>query len=135
MTVAVTTEPVDEGSHAIHFNRGVAGSQAYERKFGDRRPREGDRTDPAYTWLSRGLEEALLDFIATATGPGFALRGVGVRVRLPTRARRPEGGRGPRRRRAHHLRPARQARATGQARKVWQVSEPAIEAAGLPARS
>jgi hypothetical protein len=128
--VTVTTEPVDEGTHAIHFNRGVAGSQAYERQFGARRPREGDRSDPAYTWLSRGLEEALLDFIATAAGPGFALRGAvyefnyprvlaalkaavdrGVDVRIVYDRRGQEG--------------------TGERRKVWQASEPAIEKAGL----
>jgi hypothetical protein len=37
-----------------------AGSQAYERKFPNHTPRDGDRSDPAYDWLSRGLEEALL---------------------------------------------------------------------------
>ena len=31
----VTCEADDDGRHGIHFNRGVAGSQAYTRKFGD----------------------------------------------------------------------------------------------------
>src|SRR5262249_56014790 len=69
LTITVNTEPVDENTHAVHFNRGVAGSQAYIGKFGNRAPRDGDRTDPAYDWLSRGLEEALLAFIASAAGP------------------------------------------------------------------
>ena len=36
--VRIATEKEDEGQHAVYFNRGVAGSQAYVRKFGDRRP-------------------------------------------------------------------------------------------------
>jgi phosphatidylserine/phosphatidylglycerophosphate/cardiolipin synthase-like enzyme len=131
VTVAVTTESVDEGAHAVHFNRGVAGSQAYIAKFGDRQPLEDDRADPAYDWLSRGLEEALLAFIGTATGDGFALRGSvyefayppvldalaaaadrGVDVRIVYDRRGPAS--------TDPKRP-----------KVWQVSEPAIEAAGL----
>ena len=36
--VRIATEKEDQGQHAVYFNRGVAGSQAYVRKFGDRRP-------------------------------------------------------------------------------------------------
>jgi phosphatidylserine/phosphatidylglycerophosphate/cardiolipin synthase-like enzyme len=130
VTVAVRTESIDEGTHAVHFNRGVAGSQAYASKFGDRAPRDGDRSDPAYDWLSRGLEEALLAFVESAAGPGFALRGSvyefnyppvldalkaavdrGVDVRIVYDRRGPEG--------------------TGSRKKVWQATEPAIAAAGL----
>ena len=32
--VRITTENEDRDTHAIYFNRGVAGSQAYTRKFG-----------------------------------------------------------------------------------------------------
>lgn len=70
--VEVTTEQPGAGAHGIYFNRGVAGSQAYARKFANASPLD---VPAARTWLSRGLEEALLEFIALATGPGFALRG------------------------------------------------------------
>lgn len=36
--VSVTTEDPATGDHDIYFNRGVAGSQAYVRRFGDRAP-------------------------------------------------------------------------------------------------
>ena len=130
VTVSVTTESVDEGTHAVHFNRGVAGSQAYAQKFG-RRPRPDDRGDPAYDWLSRGLEEALLAFIQSAAGPGFALRGAVYEFAYPlvleALAKAAAGGadvqivydrRG-------------QPSALPDRRKPWQSSEPAIKAAGL----
>nr|MDT0664559.1 hypothetical protein [Micromonospora sp. DSM 115978] len=50
--VTVTAQPVDSGTHSVIFNRGVAGSQAYARKFGNKTP---DEAGPAaFTWLSRG---------------------------------------------------------------------------------
>jgi hypothetical protein len=73
-TVEITTE-AEEGRedpevarHDIYFNRGVAGSQAFARKFGKV---ELDQDDPAsepMVWLSRGLFEALTDFIGLAAG-------------------------------------------------------------------
>lgn len=53
---------------AVFFNRGAAASQAYNDKFGDVDP---DKMEPALRqkalqWLSRGLEEALLAFLAQA---------------------------------------------------------------------
>ena len=72
VTLDVVCEPADDGGHGIHFNRGVAGSQAYTRKFGDQSPLD---VPAAAEWMSRGLEEALLAFIARAEGPGWALRG------------------------------------------------------------
>ena len=71
LEVTVTTEPVTDGTHAVYFNRGVAGSQAYIRRFGDKSPDEIGQA--AYTWLSRGLEEALIDYIGQAE-KGDALR-------------------------------------------------------------
>jgi len=68
--ITISTENEDHGVHAVYFNRGAAGSQAYNKKFGDTKP--GSRE--AFKWLSRGLEEAMLDFIKNADGPGFALR-------------------------------------------------------------
>lgn len=89
--VEVTTERQDDGSHGVFFNRGAAGSQGYTRRFGDFRRwykvekygreswvpflKPSDVPDrEAYTWLSRGLEEAMLDFIGQAKGEGYGLR-------------------------------------------------------------
>ena len=93
--ITVSTEDPASGSHAVHFNRGVAGSQSYSRRFGAHRrfyKQDPQETDPAkvryqeflrpqdvpdgeaYRWLSRGLEEAMLGFIGQATGPQYSLR-------------------------------------------------------------
>lgn len=72
--VQIATEVEDIGSHAVYFNRGVAGSQAYTRKFGNKPPDEVPN-DKAWQWLSRGLLEGLLTFIGQATGAKYALRG------------------------------------------------------------
>lgn len=71
--IEVETEDPDDGTHGIFFNRGAAGWQAYQRHFEERDPDQvPDRG--AYRWLSRGLEEALLAFIAQADGKGWGLR-------------------------------------------------------------
>ena len=130
VTVTVHTEPVDTGTHAVHFNRGVAASQAYAREFG-RPPRDGDRTDPAYDWLSRGLEEALLEFIESAAGPGYALRGSVYEFSYPRvlDALKAAADRGADVKLVYD----RRGRASTDPKraKVWQQSEPAIAAAGL----
>jgi phosphatidylserine/phosphatidylglycerophosphate/cardiolipin synthase-like enzyme len=73
LKVRIRTEREDQGKHSVYFNRGVAGSQAYAWKFGDRSPDDvPDRK--AYIWLSRGLEEALLAYIGQANRPGTGLR-------------------------------------------------------------
>ncbi|MFA6083944.1 phospholipase D-like domain-containing protein [Mucilaginibacter sp.] len=68
----VSTENEDLGKHAIYFNRGVAGSQAYVRKFGDKKPK--DAGPAAYQWLSRGAEEAILKYIGQANSAEYSLR-------------------------------------------------------------
>lgn len=70
--IEIATEPDDDGRHGVWFNRGIAGSQAYARQFGIGSP---VGIPAAETWLSRGLHEALLAFIARASGPSFGLRG------------------------------------------------------------
>lgn len=75
--VEITTEaevgpadgPGGDVRHDIWFNRGVAGSQAYARKFGKRRPDENEPQSAQMAWLSRGLFEALLRFVGRASGP------------------------------------------------------------------
>jgi hypothetical protein len=74
-TVEIETEAEagrasDDGqaAHDIYFNRGVAGSQAYARKFGKTRPDETLPDSDQMKWLSRGLFEALTKFIGHASG-------------------------------------------------------------------
>lgn len=77
VAITVQTASPDRGTFAVHFNRGVAGSQAYARKFGNQAPdkiADPGRRREAYRWLSRGLEEAILGFIGQAGGGRFGLR-------------------------------------------------------------
>ena len=67
ITIRIRTEKlVGTGVHDVFFNRGVASSQAYARKFDnkrpDKQPTEAKKIE-AYQWLSRDLDEALLRFI------------------------------------------------------------------------
>jgi phosphatidylserine/phosphatidylglycerophosphate/cardiolipin synthase-like enzyme len=73
--LAVTTEQeAAEGLlHSVYFNRGVIGSQAYAREFGNRKPDAADPRSAEMKWLSRGLFEALIQFIGRA-GDGMGLR-------------------------------------------------------------
>lgn len=65
-----TETPTAEHS-AVFFNRGAAASQAYNHLFGTKDPDAlaPEERQKALTWLSRGLEEALLAFLARAQGP------------------------------------------------------------------
>lgn len=84
-SITITTE-VESGAdgdpttvrHDIYFNRGVAGSQAFVRRFPDVQPKEDDDpTSPHMQWLSRNLFEALTGFIEIASGAdaaNYALR-------------------------------------------------------------
>jgi hypothetical protein len=91
VSVQVTTEDPAHEVHGVYFNRGVAGSEAYNRRFGDHRSfylmeKHGRERwtpfirpdqvpgDDAWKWLSRGLKEALLEFIGQAVGPEYGLR-------------------------------------------------------------
>jgi phosphatidylserine/phosphatidylglycerophosphate/cardiolipin synthase-like enzyme len=69
----VTTQSETAGRHSIFFNRGAATSQAYAKRHNDPRP-DDDPTGDAFRFLSRGLAEGMLAFIAQATGPELALR-------------------------------------------------------------
>lgn len=91
----VKTEDPNHEEHAVFFNRGVAGSQAYSRKFDEYRrwyktdafeedsskirykqfiKPEDVPNGEAYKWLSRGLEEALLSFINKAEDSSYSIR-------------------------------------------------------------
>ncbi|KAL7550264.1 hypothetical protein ACHAWF_013499 [Thalassiosira exigua] len=94
VVVKITTEDPTKGKHGIYFNRGVAGSKAYAEKFGEYRkfhlvkkfgtarwksiinPRsipDPEKSKEALAWLSRGLEEALLQFICQADSNQYRL--------------------------------------------------------------
>ena len=72
VTLEVTSESefevTDEARihHDIFFNRGVIGSQAYAREFGNRDPDADNPRSSEMKWLSRGLFEALVKFISLA---------------------------------------------------------------------
>lgn len=68
--IKIRTEPdFSTEPHDVFFNRGVASSQAYTRKFDNVPP---DKLEPpakrlrAEQWLSRQLDEAILEFIGRA---------------------------------------------------------------------
>ena len=69
--IAVHTEPLySKLEHDVFFNRGVASSQAYNRRFGNKKPNDPSLTkeqqEAAKQWLSRDLDDALLKFIKQA---------------------------------------------------------------------
>lgn len=70
--IRVRTEPLFSNSpHDIFFNRGVASSQAYRRRFGNLSPKQLAKTDEekaeeAKRWLMRDLLEAIRRFINNA---------------------------------------------------------------------
>lgn len=64
-----TEQAYSDAEHDVFFNRGVASSQAYRRRFGNRKPDalpEPKRTE-ALRWLSRDLDLAMLKFIGGAS--------------------------------------------------------------------
>ena len=81
LDVSVRTEREDDSRHSIFFNRGAIVSQAYAEQFGnddtlteDELAAELNDPDAARTkWLSRGLLEGALAFIAQARNSRFSL--------------------------------------------------------------
>jgi phosphatidylserine/phosphatidylglycerophosphate/cardiolipin synthase-like enzyme len=74
LSLDVTTEPLAGETHDVFFNRGVASSQAYTRRFGRKsidKLSAADRHD-ALEWLGRDLAPKLIAFI-DACQPGDAL--------------------------------------------------------------
>ena len=85
-TVEVETEAERGTIHEIYFNRGVAGSQAYARKFPGMRPDPDQPASEQMKWLSRGLFEALTGFIRHAAGADasdYKLRAMLYEFRYP----------------------------------------------------
>jgi hypothetical protein len=79
----IRTEDPDDGTHGVFFNRGVAASAAYERRFKNQRP-DAVPNREAYKWLSRGLEEAAIAFIGQAVDSRYALRAAMYEFEFPT---------------------------------------------------
>ncbi len=69
----IDTEDPAGGDQDVYFNRGIAASQEYVRRFGDRRPQEVINRK-AFEWLSRGLNEALEEFLRSAVPGTHSLR-------------------------------------------------------------
>ncbi|MGE0790936.1 MAG: phospholipase D-like domain-containing protein [Sandaracinaceae bacterium] len=72
--VEIQSEREDDANHGIWFNRGVAGSQAYARRFGTQRPDQDAPDSDQMKWLSRNLYESLIDFIGRAKDQSWGLR-------------------------------------------------------------
>jgi phosphatidylserine/phosphatidylglycerophosphate/cardiolipin synthase-like enzyme len=68
------------GTHGIAFNRAIAASQAFERRFDGADPHENSM---ARQWLGRGLDGFVDGFLERATGPGWALDVVVYEYELP----------------------------------------------------
>ena len=78
VTVEVTTEDNAAPETAVFFNRAAAASVAFERKFPTVKTEtdllgDSDVARDARSWLSRGLEEALLAYLEQAKDKSFAL--------------------------------------------------------------
>jgi phosphatidylserine/phosphatidylglycerophosphate/cardiolipin synthase-like enzyme len=75
VTVEVTTEDNAKKDTAVFFNRGAAASKAFDDKFPGLKDVGGDTDQAAAArkWLSRGLEEAIVNFIDQAKNQDFAL--------------------------------------------------------------
>ncbi len=75
--VASEVKVITEGEslangHEVYFNRGTAASQEYASRFHNLPPEQAG--DAAFRWLSRGLHESLIGFIARAKDKDWGLR-------------------------------------------------------------
>ena len=78
--VEIATEDPAAHEAAVYFNRAAAASSAFEKQFPHLKTEtlllgKTDEARKARAWLSNGLEEALLGFLAQAADKSFALHG------------------------------------------------------------
>ena len=75
VAVDVCIPPWEQLRHAVFFNRGVAGSQAYAKRFGKESGASSSEDDESekQKWLARHLETALLRFVEQADSKSCAL--------------------------------------------------------------
>lgn len=71
VVVPISTEAEHTGKHGVFFNRGAVASQEYARRFLNQDPEVAGPA--AFEWLSRGLLEAMLEFIRRAKDATFEL--------------------------------------------------------------
>jgi phosphatidylserine/phosphatidylglycerophosphate/cardiolipin synthase-like enzyme len=71
VSITITAERPENGDHDVYFNRGVAASQVYVRRFGNRPPNLV-QNNQAFIWLSRGLYEAMTAFMQPAEPERYA---------------------------------------------------------------
>ena len=83
LSVEVMTEAEGGATHSVWFNRGAIASQEYARRFQNQAP-SAIADNAAYRWLSRGLEEALLAFVARASDATFAIHGAMYEFQWPS---------------------------------------------------
>ena len=60
--IDITTESPESGTQEVYFNRGTAASQEYVRRFGNLSP-DKVPNNKAFEWLSRGIYEALGNYV------------------------------------------------------------------------
>ena len=71
--VSIKTESPNAKKQDVYFNRGTAASQEYIRRFGDKAP-DKVPNNAAFDWLSRGLYEAMVNFVNTCVPGKHSLR-------------------------------------------------------------
>ncbi len=71
----VNTEDAKSPLNSVFFNRAAAASEAYNEKFGEASPDSlpDEKRQRAYSWLSNGLEEAILAFLEQAQDSSYSL--------------------------------------------------------------
>lgn len=74
VSIEITTEKPDSVHHDVYFNRGTAASQEYQRRFGDKKPKDVIPKEAAFAWLSRGLYEAMTKFVNDTVAGVHSLR-------------------------------------------------------------
>ncbi|RYF90357.1 MAG: hypothetical protein EOO03_03865 [Chitinophagaceae bacterium] len=85
-TIQIKTEPLQEGTHAVFFNYGVTGSQAYSARFENKRVDElpAAKQKAALKMLGRELwEDGLLEFVAQAKDSSYELVGAFYELQYP----------------------------------------------------
>lgn len=81
LSIDIETEPEIGGVHSVFFNRGSVATQEYARRYQDQPPNKAGQG--AYDWLSRGLIEALFDYLGQASS-GWTIHAAIYEFQWPT---------------------------------------------------
>ena len=79
--VTIETEPLEDKTHEVHFNRGAIASQAFAKRFPGLTLDEAGA--PAYAWLARDLLPGLIRFIAKAKNSTYSLHAAIYEMKWP----------------------------------------------------